>query len=124
MRIDLIPMKKILIAASAVFMLSQCTEDEVVPVNPAPAERTAAPAAASGSVTISGIYTVYETINDCSTCTFVVPADRTVVDGQALNLKPGSVICLDKAIKYGDIDFVNLVGTEDKPIRIGTCGGK
>lgn len=126
MRMNLISMKKILFAAFAVFVFSQCSEEEVVPAAPsAPeSEAVALPEQATGSVTISGIYTVYEAIEDCSTCTFVVPVDQAVVDGKELNLKPGAIICLDKAIKYGDIDFVNLEGTEDHPIRIGTCGGK
>lgn len=126
MRMNLVPIRKILFAAFAFFIFSQCTEEEVVPATaqPSPAEDVVLPAQASGSVTISGIYTVYEAIEDCHTCTFVVPADLAVVDGHELNLKPGSVICLDKAIKYGDVDFVNLQGTEENPIRIGTCTKK
>lgn len=126
MRIDAISTKKILVAALAVFLFSQCSEEEMIPVNqPAsPAENAVVPAEATGSVTISGIYTVYEAINDCSSCTFIVPADQAVVDGHELNLKPGAVICLDKAIKYGDVDFINLEGTAQNPIRIGTCGKK
>ena len=126
MRIDLISMKKILVAALAVFLFSQCSEEEVIPVDQAAsaADNAVVPAQAAGSVTISGIYTVYEAINDCSSCTFVVPADQAVIDGHELNLKPGAVICLDKAIKYGDVDFINLEGTEQNPIRIGTCGEK
>jgi hypothetical protein len=124
MRMNVISIRKILFAAFALFIFAQCTEEDVVPATQqvAPSEDVVLPVQASGSVTISGIYTVYEDIQDCHTCTFVVPADLAVVDGQVLNLKPGSVICLDKAIKYGDIDFVNLAGTEENPIRIGTCG--
>ncbi|HEX8038679.1 MAG TPA: hypothetical protein VF490_05990 [Chryseosolibacter sp.] len=126
MRIDVITTKKILVAALAVFLFSQCSEEDVIPVDQAAssAENAVVPAQATGSVTISGIYTVYEAINDCSSCTFVVPADQAVIDGHELNLKPGAVICLDKAIKYGDVDFINLEGTEQNPIRIGTCGKK
>ncbi len=126
MRIDLMSMNKILFAVFAVFVFSQCSEEEIIPASPetSSAENAVAPAQATGSVTISGIYTVYEAISDCSTCTFVVPADQAVIDGHELDLKPGAVICLDKAIKYGDIDFINLVGTEEKPITIGTCGRK
>ena len=40
-------------------------------------------------------------------------------DGEELKVKAGWVICLDKALRYGDIEFVNLVGTESQPIRIG-----
>jgi hypothetical protein len=116
-------MKNILLAASALFIFSQCTEEEIVPndAQAAPATETVAlNTEATGSMTISGIFTSYEDIKDCKTCTFVVPADLAVVDGKELGLKPGSVICLDKAIKYGDVDFINLEGTEANPIRIGT----
>ena len=115
-------MKKILVAAFALFMFSQCTEEEIVPTQApaAPAEAVAVPMEASGSMTISGIFTTYEEVQDCKTCTFVVPADMSVVDGKELGLKAGAVICLDKAIKYGDVEFMNLEGTESHPIRIGT----
>lgn len=121
---NLFSMKKLLIAACTIFIFSQCTEEEIVPTETqaASVESTPASAAPTGSMTISGVYTVYESVADCSTCTFVVPEDLGVVDGKELNLKPGSVICLDKAITYGDIDFVNLEGTEEHPIRIGACG--
>lgn len=109
---------KLLFAALAVFVFSQCTEEELTPA----AENAIVPAEPAGSVTISGVYTVYEDVKDCRTCTFLVPPDQAVVDGHKLNLKPGSVICLDKAIQYGDISFINLEGTEQHPIRIGTCG--
>ena len=122
MRNNLMPMTKFLFAAATVFSLSQCTEEEIVPQEAtAPAVETVAPAAeATGSMTISGVFTSYEEIADCKTCTFVVPAEAAVVDGKELNLKPGAVICLDKALRYGDVDFVNLEGTEQSPIRIGT----
>ncbi len=114
-------MKNILIAAFTVFALSQCTEEEVVPSQaPAPAEEAVEVAPATGSMTISGVYTSYEDIADCKTCTYVVPVDVAIVDGKELNLTPGSVICLDKAKQYGDVDFVNLEGSKESPIRIGT----
>jgi hypothetical protein len=51
----------------------------------------------------------------------VVDANATVVDGAALGLKAGSVICLDAALKYGSLEFVNVDGTEEAPITIGNC---
>ncbi|MEX2230936.1 MAG: hypothetical protein WD824_02155 [Cyclobacteriaceae bacterium] len=115
-------MKKIMLAAFALFVFSQCTEEEIGPTQQeaAPTEAVTLNTEATGSMTISGIFTTYEEIKDCKTCTFVVPADLAVVDGKELGLKAGSVICLDKAIKYGDVEFINLVGTEANPIRIGT----
>lgn len=119
---NLISMKKFLIAAFAVFTLAQCTEEEIVPAQAevGPVEAVELPAQATGSMTISGVFTTYEDVEDCKTCTYVVPADVAVVDGKELNLKAGSVICLDKVIQYGDIDFVNLEGTEENPIKIGS----
>jgi hypothetical protein len=123
---NLMSIKKILFAAFTLFIFSQCTEEEIVPARvDTPAVETAAlPAQASGSMTISGVFTTYEAIEDCTTCTFVVPANLAVVDGKELNLKAGAVICLQKAVQYGDVDFINLEGTEDRPIRIGTCEAK
>ena len=121
MRTNLMSMKKILFAAFTLFIFSQCAEEEIAPAQPA-AATAEAPAVAvdpTGSMTISGIYTTYEAIEDCKTCTFVVPADMAIVDGKELDLKAGAVICLDKTIQYGDVDFVNLEGTEESPIRIG-----
>lgn len=122
MRNNLMSIKNILFAAGTVFALSQCTEEEIVPqqANAPAAETVSLPAEATGSMTISGVFTSYEDIQDCKTCNYVVPADVTVVDGKELNLKAGSVICLDKAVKYGDVEFLNLAGTESNPIRIGT----
>ena len=115
-------MKKILFAAFTVFIFAQCSEEEIAPSQIKPSAEPAAvlPQQPTGSMTISGMFTTYEDIADCKTCTYVVPADVTVVDGEELNLRAGSVICLDKAVKYGDVDFVNLFGTESKPIRIGS----
>lgn len=114
--------KNILFAAGTLFALSQCTEEEIAPrqaTTPA-AENISLTPEATGSMTISGVFTSYEDIQDCKTCTYVVPADVAVVDGKELNLKAGSVICLDKAIQYGDVEFINLAGTESNPVRIGT----
>ena len=121
MRKRLMPIKTILFAAFTVFILAQCSEDEIAPQQPieASAEELSVDEAASGSMTISGVYTSYEDVEDCKTCTFVVTEDLTLVDGQDLGLKPGAVICLDKAKRYGDIEFVNLEGTEQNPIKIG-----
>lgn len=122
MRKNQTPIKNILFAAFAVFMFAQCAEDEVAPQQPleAAVEDLSATSEATGSMTISGVYTSYEDIQDCKTCTYVVPADATVIDGKELGLEAGSVICLDRAKRYGDVEFVNLEGTEEKPIRIGS----
>jgi len=60
---------------------------------------------------------------DCKECTYVVPAGVKVIDGKKLGLKPGSVIGLSSEVKYGTLEFHNVVGTADKPIVIRNCGG-
>ena len=122
MRNNLMSIKTILFAACTLFSLSQCTEEDILPeeVAGSPAEAATLAPESSGSMTISGIYTVYEDIKDCTTCTFIVPGDAAIVDGLELKIKPGAVICLDKAVQYGDVEFVNLEGTEANPIRIGS----
>jgi hypothetical protein len=76
------------------------------------------------SLTIMGENTVFAESVDCSTCTYVVAKNTDVIDGKALGLKAGSVICLDKALKYGELSFENLEGTEENPITIGNCNGQ
>ena len=123
MRTNLMSMKKIIFAAFALFIFSQCTEEEIAPSDlQASAVETPAVAAEAqtGSMTISGVFTSFEDIEDCKTCTFVVPENASIVDGAELNLKAGAVVCLDKALRYGDVEFVNFEGTESNPIRIGS----
>ncbi len=121
MRKNLMPFKNTLLALFAVFALIQCSENEITPDQAANAgSDDLAVEESAGSMTISGIYTSYEDIADCKTCTYVVPAGASVVDGEELGLKAGAVICLDKARKYGDIEFINLVGTEESPVLIGS----
>ncbi len=60
---------------------------------------------------------------DCSSCTYVVPSNATIVDGATLNLGPGSVICLNSANQYGSLTFRNIIGTSSSPIIIRNCGG-
>src|SRR6218665_3744868 len=44
----------------------------------------------------------------CSTCTYVIPANTGTIDGKALGIKPGDVICLNAASKYGSLTFKNI----------------
>lgn len=108
-----------LCAAALVVSVSSCSEEEITPreAQPAATEATSLQVA----MTITGVYTSYKDVADCKTCSYVVPEDVDIVDGEKLGLKPGAVICLDAARKYGDIEFVNLVGSETKPITIGSA---
>ena len=58
----------------------------------------------------------------CS-CTYVVPAGVSIIDGKALGLQPGSTIGLNASIVYKNLTFRNLNGTADHPIIIKNCGG-
>lgn len=60
----------------------------------------------------------------CSSCTYVVPANKTTIDGKVLGFKPGDVICLNAATTYSYLTFVNMVGTSDNPIILTNCGGE
>lgn len=59
----------------------------------------------------------------CSGCTYVVPSDQHIIDGNLLKLQPGSVIGLSEGVIYGNLIFRNIVGTPDNPIIIRNCGG-
>ncbi len=73
------------------------------------------------SITLEGIYTEFSESVDCATCTYTVPVDVKTVDGTKLGIKPGSVVCISGKRKAGEIEFVNMIGTEQKPIIIGNC---
>jgi len=64
-------------------------------------------------------------IPDCSTCKYIVPTNQYNIDGAALGIKPGDVICLDASKIYGaqPLHFINIVGTEANPVIIRNCGG-
>ena len=121
--------RTLLFACIAVCLLASCQDEEIV-TPPADAV-TEVTADENGnletnvtSLTVMGENTVFAERVECSTCTYVVAKNTDLIDGQALGLKPGSVICLDKAIKYGELSFVNLQGTEESPITIGNCDGQ
>lgn len=102
--------------AGAIFaMLMQCSDEEMLP---AYRERIVVKPDSTAAEKDAG-----STFADCSECTYVVPAGVKIIDGKALDLKPGSVIGLDSRIAYGTIEFHNLVGTVDEPIVIKNCGG-
>jgi hypothetical protein len=113
-----------LVASSAIFFLSRCQDQEMETVTQNADAAIAATSTESnvGSLTISGTHTQFTASVDCKTCTFVVADNLQTIDGKELGLKPGSVICLDAALKYGNLSFENLEGTAEQPIIIGNCG--
>ncbi len=70
------------------------------------------------SISITGVYTVLSEDTDCSTCTFIVEAGTSVIDGKELGFGPGAVICLERSFKYGSVEFNNMEGSEEAPIII------
>jgi hypothetical protein len=112
-------LSKVSLTAASFFLLTQCSPENVE-IAPDYTELSAAAEVSTvESLTISGVHTVVEADEDCKTCTIVVPVRTKVVDGTELNIKPGDFICLDKALKYGNLEFVNFIGEENKPIVIG-----
>jgi hypothetical protein len=117
-------LKNFLLASAAVFFMASCQEQEeefAAVADNAEVAQAAATGSNVQSLTITGENTSFVGAVECATCTYVVVAGEKVIDGNELGLKPGSVICLDKAVKYGDLEFVNVAGTEEAPITIGTC---
>jgi len=62
-------------------------------------------------------------LNDCTGCTYIVPADARIIDGLSLGLKPGDTIGLSANATYGPLTFRNIFGTADNPIIVKNCSG-
>ena len=114
--------KNLFFALVAICFLANCQDDEVLAVTE-DVKTTAASVSESNieSLTITGSNTEFAKSVDCSTCSYVVDKNAETIDGQVLGLKAGSVICLKGALKYGNLNFVNLEGTAENPIIIGNC---
>ncbi|HTH56701.1 MAG TPA: right-handed parallel beta-helix repeat-containing protein [Cyclobacteriaceae bacterium] len=97
------------------FVMVQCLDPELT-VTSGINNSELIPAGTTSNLMVSG--------SNCPRCTYTVPGEATNIDGAVLNLKPGDVICLDAAIKYGPLRFINLRGDEGSPITITNCGGK
>lgn len=93
----------------------QCSEEEIIPVH---REKINA-----DSVVAADTAQQSETTANCTECTYIVPENTKVIDGKLLGLKPGSIIGLDAKIKYGTLEFINIVGTAEQPIIIKNFGG-
>lgn len=114
---------RIVVPVIALFSFAQCTEDqeEVASQDAAPVEEVAKFdefADPIASLTVDGLFTEFTPIADCKTCDYVVPANATVVDGKELGIKPGSTVCLDAKLKYGNLELINMNGTEKEPIKV------
>lgn len=112
-------LQKLLLAIAIFSIFMQCRDEEILPVA---RERFIASDTLTAADTTS--QAADQTLSaDCRECAYIVPVDSTVVDGKVLGLKPGSVIGLNSAYKYGTLEFHNIEGTEDSPIIIRNFGG-
>jgi hypothetical protein len=120
---------KLIIAAKYTFLsfalivgLTQCTEEDelIAPIVTDVSTEEASIDTNSNivSISISGVYTEMAEASTCSTCTYTVEAGTTVIDGNEVSFKPGSIICLSKDVNYGALEFTNMEGTADEPIVI------
>lgn len=102
---------KLIFAFAILFTFFQCSEEEemIVPEEPSAPEVIAT---STGSAL------------SCAECTYVIPADQSIIDGKELGIKPGDVIALQSGVEYNMLTFQNIVGTADQPVRIINCGGK
>jgi hypothetical protein len=99
------------VAAAVIFSITfQCSEEQFTP-EAHPIDST--------KVTASAITAPLS----CSTCTYVIPANKYTIDGKVLGFKPGDVICLSSTTVYKSLAFNNIIGTADNPIIITNCGG-
>jgi hypothetical protein len=100
------------LALLLILAVAACSEEVMLPVQQ-PSTVDSAKVHASSTTPVA-----------CSTCKYVVPVEAMHVDGLALGIKPGDVICFNAAIKYfHSINFKNIVGTADNPVIIKNCGG-
>ena len=92
--------------ALSFFVFFQCSEEEIEPVSVAEDPGISAASTECG-------------------CTYTVPVstNTVTVDGNALGLKPGAVICLKGGATYKNIIFKNIRGSATAPITIKNCNG-
>ena len=113
---------KFLVPVITLFSFAQCSEEpeEAVSQEAAPTEvvQTDEYADPISSLTVDGLFTEFMPIADCKTCDYIVPANATVVDGKELGIKPGNTVCLDAKLKYGNLELINMNGTEKMPIKV------
>lgn len=123
------PTSQRLAAASLIiFAFGQCSHEDILPhpqatdATPTLPVVTPQESPATFSMTITGTYTEVTTLADCSQCGYSVPAGTTVIDGKQLGIRPGTVVCLQAALKYTNIEFINMDGTAERPVVIARCG--
>ncbi len=113
---------KILLPVITLFSFAQCSEEpeQIIAQDAAPVEvfQTDQYEDPIASLTVDGLFTEFTSIADCKTCNYIVPASATIVDGKELGIKPGQTVCLDAKLRYGNLELINMNGTEKEPIRV------
>lgn len=110
-------LQKLILACAIFSVFIQCSEDQILPIQ-RDKDFNIPPPISKDSIAIDSVVAL-----GCDECTYVVPAGTKVVDGNVLNLKPGSIIGLSGSIAYGTLEFHNLQGAPGNPIIIKNCGG-
>jgi hypothetical protein len=102
-------LKSVITAVCLSFMFVQCADEEILET----------PVVQDQTITAAATTTA-----DCGCSYTVPPSTNTItVDGAALGIKPGGVICLKGGATYKNIVFKNMRGTATLPITIKNCGG-
>jgi hypothetical protein len=99
--------KGLAFAFSTTLLLSQCADDDRIEneIELTKDQKTSA-----------------KSLSNCG-CTYTIPSNKNLIDGIALGIKPGAVICFSSANTYRNVNFQNIVGTATAPITIKNCGG-
>jgi hypothetical protein len=94
-----------------VLLLTGCSDEGLLP---SPAIETIESDLSTTSLSLTG----------CN-CKYTVPVTTgtSTVDGAALGIKPGDIICLKGGSTYGNIVFKNIKGSSTAPVKIMNCGG-
>lgn len=73
---------------------------------------------------VSGQVATASTAQTSCNCNYTVPLNTNgQIDGTALGIKPGGVVCLQGGGTYKNITFKNFKGTAASPITIRNCNG-
>jgi hypothetical protein len=98
--------KKLFLSATITLTLTQCADDNIL----------------QDEIELDQDLKTSAKSTGCG-CTYTVPSNKNLVDGQVLGIKPGAVICLSASNFYKNVNFQNIVGTATAPITIKNCGG-
>lgn len=104
---------------------TQCSDEERMTILPEGNPPVASDSTATDSTAIEDPSTepsVVESNMSCSSCTYVVPDDVSLIDGEKLGIKPGDVICFNGALSYTrNLTFERIVGTPENPVIVTNC---